>query len=910
MSLADPSSSGSSGDARSSAIAVQFLQQFVADRDAGTPRTLAEYQAMFAAAPDVVAIEYEALTTGCDLPAANGSDGAATSPLSHPAQGERYRDRQTIGRGGMGTVFRVFDPGLEREVAMKRLGVADRIPDAQQLGRFLDEAKVTGQLQHPGIVSVFEIGLDGGRQPYFTMPLIEGRSLQEIIGQRHSNSEWTRVRLLGVLVRVCEAMAYAHERGVIHRDLKPANVMVGRFGETYVVDWGLARRRGQPDRRDIRISNAATDSALRTMAGDVIGTPAYMAPEQARGELDSIDERSDIYSLGAMLYHLLAGTPPYIEPGTDPKSRETLAHVLVEPPRPLRELAPDVPPELLAICERAMARGPDQRYAVMLEFAEDLRAFLENRVVTAYATGPFAELGKWIRRNRALACASLIALLALAFGFIWSEIQRQQAVTNEARASREATRANTNADIAAENLEIAFEAGRDLLSTIGMHEIENDAGSDPIRRKALERALAYYERLRDLRGDDPRVDGYVARAQFEVAEILTMLGRTAEATAAWEAAAAATAQVAEKHGLTPELELRRLGIGAESHVRTLQNGDVRGAIPGLEEAVEKIAALRASGYEPVELVRRQSGFHYNLALAMFAIRNKAGALKHSAKTLELAREVAIARPDNPSALAMLGTSLMLRGKLMWQTGELDEAEARYQEGLDVLENALLSHRGHRGIRTRLGELLNLFSILRNQQRDPAAATTLLDRAIAVYRALVNSHPGVRDYHGTFAGMLCNRGIYLTQEGDPDAALPLLQEALAQARAALEIDPKASDFRLYRRIIGKELSLVLCMLARHEEAAVTIREWLAEVPETDPTKIAEMFATCVGVASADEELPESRRTELARGYGDEAMAVLQRANAAGKLTREPLARKGFDPVRDRGDFQSLLADLEK
>jgi len=364
----------------------------------------------------------------------------------HSAEHTRYALKGELARGGMGAVLKVWDEDLRRNLAMKVL-----LPSATQnarhpeggprrLARFLEEAQITGQLEHPGIVPVHELGLDSEGQVFFTMKLVRGRTLKQIFLQVQEGAEgWNLTRALGVVLKVCEAVAYAHAKRVIHRDLKPANVMIGNFGEVYVMDWGLARVLGRKDAHELRIERPDTtahsvhtdrreeregtpDSPLLTLGGDVVGTPAYMPPEQARGQVESLGPASDVYSIGAMLYHLLTGQVPYVPPGARISSRTVLLRVIEGPPRPIHELRRDVPPELEAICDKAMARDPARRYASTLDLAEDLRAYLEHRVVQAYETGALAEGRKWIARNRALASACAAALLALVAGLVLSSV--------------------------------------------------------------------------------------------------------------------------------------------------------------------------------------------------------------------------------------------------------------------------------------------------------------------------------------------------------------------------------------------------------------------------------------------------------------------------------------------------------
>ena len=366
----------------------------------------------------------------------SGPSSALLSQLAaHSPDTSRYKLEGEIARGGMGAIVKVWDGDLRRHLAMKvvlgRTGAADKgatpAVDERTLGRFLEEAQVTGQLDHPGVVPVHELGLDDQGRVYFTMRLVKGRDLKTILELvREGQEDWNPTRALGVLLKACEALAYAHSKGVVHRDLKPANVMVGRFGEVYVMDWGLARVMGRPDRKDIRLKVPATtslasletlrkdaahetpDSPLITMDGDVVGTPAYMPPEQARGEVEAIGPRADVYSMGAILYELLAGRMPYVPPGAKLSPRTILAAVIAGPPQSVHALRPGVPAELEAICEKAMAREPAARYADVLELAEDLRAYIEGRVVRAHRTGAVVELRKWVVRNKPLAAALLL----------------------------------------------------------------------------------------------------------------------------------------------------------------------------------------------------------------------------------------------------------------------------------------------------------------------------------------------------------------------------------------------------------------------------------------------------------------------------------------------------------------------
>ncbi|HVS18430.1 MAG TPA: serine/threonine-protein kinase, partial [Planctomycetota bacterium] len=384
----------------------------------------------------------------------------------------RYRIQGEVAHGGMGAVLRVWDLDLRRHLAMKVMLAKTRArPDEDPtpteerfLARFLEEAQVTAQLDHPGIVPVHELGLDAQGHVYFTMKLVKGQTLKEVLDDvAGGRGHWKPQRVLGVLLKVCEAMSYAHDKGVIHRDLKPANVMVGRYGEVYVMDWGLAKIRGRADDKDIHIrgrtddastivsserSELSGESSLCTMEGDVVGTPAYMPPEQALGRVAEMGPASDVYALGAMLYHLLAGHMPYVPAGARPNNYAVWRQVQSGPPRALEHEAPQAPAEVVAICKRAMARSPSARYADMTALASDLAAYLDCRVVYAYEAGAWAEARKWVRRNRPLA-ASLAAALLLAVGgsasTAWVQARGRAAErVQKERADAEAAAAHAN----------------------------------------------------------------------------------------------------------------------------------------------------------------------------------------------------------------------------------------------------------------------------------------------------------------------------------------------------------------------------------------------------------------------------------------------------------------------------------
>ncbi len=282
-----------------------------------------------------------------------------------------------IGRGGMSLVRRMLDRSLLREAALKRLDPTFAVK-GEQIERFLLEAQITGQLDHPNIVPIHELGRDEDGAYYFTMKMVEG----ETLAQRIEAAGETRLQpdhladLLQILIKVCEALSFAHSRGVIHRDVKPSNIMVGQFGQVYIMDWGVARL--VPPSEDTGGDRRVAVSAVAEIdsPGSIIGSPAYMAPEQVEGLHEALDARTDVFALGATLYHVLTGRPPY----TEPNYYKLLTQVLTCDFRPPDEVVEEgvLPPGLTRIVMKAMAAYPDDRYASVMEMQRDIELFMRG----------------------------------------------------------------------------------------------------------------------------------------------------------------------------------------------------------------------------------------------------------------------------------------------------------------------------------------------------------------------------------------------------------------------------------------------------------------------------------------------------------------------------------------------------
>ncbi|MFN9717369.1 MAG: tetratricopeptide repeat protein [Planctomycetota bacterium] len=479
-----------------------------------------------------------------DQCASNGSQNDRDS-----SRRSRFSILRLHARGGLGEVFVARDTELNREVALKEIQphFADHLDSRS---RFVLEAEVTGGLEHPGIVPVYGLGQYEDGRPYYAMRFIKGDSLKEAIEAFHGKAESGERtadqynglafrKLLGRFIDVCQAISYAHSRGVLHRDLKPGNIMLGKYGETLVVDWGLAKVADRSDAmaatNEGTLQPASGSGVTPTMMGSAIGTPAYMPPEQAAGRIDELGPASDVYSLGATLYHLLVGHAPFR--GTE--TRKLLDDVQAGRYQAPQKVQPAVPRSLDAVCLKAMSPKPGDRYPSPLDLADDIERFLADEPVTAFIEPFSVRARRWVRKHQTLTVttAAVVLVSTVGLGGFSTIVSGKNAELNIANTNERNARtaAETAQKLAETNEQAAREQSQLALSTLTsvVNDIQRGLssipGSSEVRRRMLTTSLEKLDSVSTTFLSQTSVDGSTWQALIETGDLIFRFSSSADA---------------------------------------------------------------------------------------------------------------------------------------------------------------------------------------------------------------------------------------------------------------------------------------------------------------------------------------------------------------------------------------------
>ncbi|HEY6038227.1 MAG TPA: protein kinase, partial [Kofleriaceae bacterium] len=696
-----------------------------------------------------------------------------------------YKTAEEIARGGMGRIVAAEDRRLGRPVALKEL----LDPNDDSMPRFQREALITARLQHPGIVPVYEAGRWPSGEPFFAMKLVSGRPLDRVIAETETLSE--RLALLPRLAAACDAIAYAHSQRIIHRDLKPGNVLIGDFGETVVIDWGLAKDLDAADSLDsanraprTKAKSAKTAhetaSSTLTVAGSVMGTPAYMAPEQARGE--AVDQRADVFALGAMLYHVLAGAPPYnARTATDVIAAAALGKII-----PLRERVKNAPRDLVAILDRAMAPKQADRYPNAGELAEELRRFLTGNLVEAHRYTALQRVGRFVKKHRAAVTISAIAIAGFAVG---GTLAVHRVVRERDRAEYENQIATTRKVAAERLIDYMFTHVQTQLTGIGRLDLMAGLGAEVKR---------YYDRLSKIPGGMPAED------ERRMAEAIELIGRAEhisgkpdQALETWRQARDKLVALIgdDKRGATFRLRSMIAKLDFESAQIYQERGDSASAHKSFEQARDEYAALQ-----------REQPKSREIMLAAAENRDVLGDLyRHEGKIDQAFDEYTEAKTLRDTAASQgngkvteevmaLSASHMKLGSIYQARGDSQLALSELQTALKLRESVLSASPDNVEFQKNVIDSEEQTAQLESSLGDDKSAIDAYRRALPVMAQLQRRDPTNIDWQYQRGNILADLGFSLMDSGEFKEGSATLESAIEVQKELVARDPKGTRYQ--------------------------------------------------------------------------------------------------------------------
>jgi eukaryotic-like serine/threonine-protein kinase len=721
---------------------------------------------------------------GRDATVSNPAAPAAPSspmPVPSPAPAAvRYRPLRLHAAGGLGQVLVAEDLELHRQVALKEIQ-ARHADDPSSRRRFVAEAEITGNLEHPGVVPVYGLGVYADGRPFYAMRFIHGQTLGDAISEFHQqdHTDVTSLKfrqLLGRVVGVCNAVAFAHSRGIVHRDLKPQNVMLGPFGETLVVDWGLAKSVNAPtDDGDGEQSTCATllgdlpGEISATATGQIIGTPAYMSPEQAQGRVRDIGPASDVYGLGAILYALLTGKPPLS--GKIANVIESLReHSIVSP----RQAQPRVPRPLSAICLKAIAREPGERYATALDLAADIERWLADEPTVAYVE-PWTDMAaRWMRKHRlpvAVGSAlSLVLSLALGVGYVLVRHERDLAQIER----NKAVVANTHAQ---ENAAATRDVVEQFLIQVGDDRWSQIPGFEDVRIEMVTLAVNRYRQLLRQQSDDLALSADAAMAFRRCANLYRMVGRFEPAKGLYDEAVSRLRTTADANPQVAAYERRLCEAMTDRALYVSRLEGPQAAEPPLREALSAGRQLQKKYPAKWDMVAVAARAQMDLAELLHELGRDNDAVE-LARAANTNLQQAALRLNSPSARLLAVHSQLAFGQMLRETGSHAEAKT-------VLDAAI--SRAAKESAARPEETNFRFILVKGRfQRAlvdasdgavPEASRVALAKGIQDFNTLVSEFPKTASFRRNLAEALTAQADFELRQGRHDAAASAARHAL-------------------------------------------------------------------------------------------------------------------------------------
>jgi eukaryotic-like serine/threonine-protein kinase len=851
---------------------------------------------------------------------AQSVDANATTLMGGVAgNGQRFRVLRPHARGGLGEVFIALDAELNREVALKQI-LDHHADDPNSRTRFILEAEITGGLEHPGIVPVYGLGSYGSGRPYYAMRLVRGDSLKDAIAAFHADPKMKadpgrRSLALRKLLRrftdVCNAIEYAHTRGVIHRDIKPANVIVGKHGETLVVDWGLAKAVGRSEpgaaSEERTLMPSSSSGSAETLPGSAMGTPAYMSPEQAVGNLDCLGPRSDVYSLGATLYCLLTGMPPF--EGDDLGAVLRLVGKGEFPPP--RSVDPTIDRALEAVCLKAMALEARDRYERPKALADDLERWAADEPVSAWREPLSRRMRRWARRNRtAVAVAAAGVLVALIGTGAVLIVQ---------------TKANADLSRSQAAVQARYDLAVDAIKTFhtGVSEdflLKQDQFRD-VRDRLLKSASDFYGKLGALLDKESDLGSRraVGQANFEVAELTGKVGKPEDALAAHRQVLAANEALLAELAANPEIKAD-LGRSLTAVARLLEiTGQTKEAEATYRKAETLLVALAPTiaetGAARVVLAKCRTGLGWLL--------HTIGRDDEALSVLGLARadqELMAATPGAPAEFRRdLSDTIIRVARVLEVRGRSTEAAAEFREALAIQQKLADDNPAVTDFQNRLASSHNnLGNLLRNTGEQSEAAAEF-HKALAVQQKLADDNPAVTQFRSDLANNHNSLGFLLSQLGKQSEAEAEYRQALAVQQKLADDNPAVTPILDNLALIHNNIGWLLYQKGMSVEAEAEYRKGLAiqqKLADDNPTIPRFQRNLANSLLGIGWQLAQAKKLDEAIGYYKREEVIRRKvaeASSAAPESRDYLANcqtNTADVLRRSGRLVEALAACER
>jgi serine/threonine-protein kinase len=848
--------------------------------------------------------------------------------------GQRFRILRPLARGGLGAVFVALDAELHREVALKQI-LEEHAGDPVSRERFIAEAEITGALEHPGVVPVYGLGTDAGGRPCYAMRFIKGDSLKTAIARFHADESLKQDpgrrslelrKLLRRFTDVCNTMDYAHSRGVIHSDLKPANIIVGKHGETLVVDWGLAKSVGRADPSVGEATIAPSSSvSSETLPGSALGTPAYMSPEQARGELERLGARSDIYSLGATLYCVLTGRPPF-----EGEDVGAILHSveLGQFPRPSR-IDPGLDRALEAICLKAMAATPEDRYASPRALADDLDRWMADEPVTAWREPLPRRARRWGRRNRTPVAAAVAAMVIGVAGLSALAVVQTRARADIARALASETQANTALEATNRELtrsqaavharyDLAFAAVKELHTGVSEDFLLKEDQFKERRDHLLKSASDFYGRLGVLLGKETDLASRRALAQsnFELAALTEKVGRIEAALAAHQAVLAArealAAEPAADTGVKAEVGRSLTAVAS----LLLATGKADLALAAHRRA-ESLLAERA-GSDP-EARAALAACRAGMARTLEVVGKRADALAALERARADQEALAAAPGVSTDARSDLAAVLTQLGLLLWRTGKPAAAEPEFRKALQIQQKLVEEYPGLDHFRSMLASSQRGLGAVMSLTGKLAGVQAQCRKAIEIDQKLADDNPAVAAFRSALVASHTILGVLLAASGKPSEGEEEFRTSLAIAQKLADDSPAIASRQGSLAQIHRNLGLLLLEMGKPSEAEAEMRTALAiqeKLAHDNPAVTLFRDSLAGSLVYLSDVVRSVGRSAEAKGGYERAIALMEplvqksptdaslRFGLVSSIRRRGLA------LRDLGDPAGAAADARR